>query len=264
MNEIFATLVDSSAGLTQYAFNLLLQSTALIVIGLIVGWTMRRHGSAVQSAIYRATLVTVLVCPLAAITLNMLGLQGWNVQIPSTQQMVTYEVSEAVTETPPPVEVKQLDDQPQSSPAFVDKGASIPQAGVGQVFTDSEIQSEHLQPTTPISSEVVSVSEPVFETRTVVSPTTIAVYGLISSLWIVGTLLLLSRVIFAYRRLNVLRQQSSFADETERAVCESMARRINVSLPEIRRNSLLSSPCLTGIAAPSHFAACGNHRANIA
>ena len=54
-----ANLIEFTAWISQNAFNLFIQSTALILLGLLAARGTRRYGSAVQSAIYRATLVAV-------------------------------------------------------------------------------------------------------------------------------------------------------------------------------------------------------------
>lgn len=58
-------LLDSASAAAGFACNWLLQSTLLIAAGLLLGRIARRRGAAVQSVVYRTTLVAVLVCPLA-------------------------------------------------------------------------------------------------------------------------------------------------------------------------------------------------------
>ena len=60
----FAGIVEICSGAMQLALILLVQSTVLIAMGLAgpVGW-FGRNGAATRSAIYRTTLVAVLLCP---------------------------------------------------------------------------------------------------------------------------------------------------------------------------------------------------------
>ena len=99
--------VNAGAG---FAVNWLLQSTLLISIGLIVGALLRSRGSAVQSLVYRTTLIAVLVCPLATVTLGAAGFTGWSVTMPETWAMDVREpvvesslVSETATEVVDPM-----------------------------------------------------------------------------------------------------------------------------------------------------------------
>src|SRR6476469_6923014 len=79
-----ATIVlDIARAVMGLAVNWLIQSTLLIAGGLTVGYLLRRRGSAVQSAVYRTTLVAALVCPLATWTLSLLGVSGWSLTMPS-------------------------------------------------------------------------------------------------------------------------------------------------------------------------------------
>ena len=54
----------------------LLQSTILIVVGLLAAQVFRTRGAAVQSAIYRATFVALLACPVVSLFLTAVGLSG--------------------------------------------------------------------------------------------------------------------------------------------------------------------------------------------
>jgi hypothetical protein len=66
----------------EFAINWLLQSSLLLAIGLGLGGLLRPQGSAVQSAVYRTTMVAVLVCPLATWGLARMGVSGWSVRLP--------------------------------------------------------------------------------------------------------------------------------------------------------------------------------------
>src|SRR4051794_17381198 len=75
-------LLDAARTIMGLAVNCLIQSTLLIAGGLAVGYLLRRRGSAVQSAVYRTTLVAVLICPLVTSSLSLLGVSGWSFQMP--------------------------------------------------------------------------------------------------------------------------------------------------------------------------------------
>src|SRR6185295_14340861 len=89
-------LLDATRTIMGLAVNWLIQSTLLIAGGLFVGFLLRHRGSAVQSAVYRTTLVAVLVCPLATWGLSLLGVSGWSLQMPSAYSSATATPMESV------------------------------------------------------------------------------------------------------------------------------------------------------------------------
>ncbi len=68
-----------------FAADWLLQSTLLLGVGLTIGKLLGKQGSAVQSAIYRTTLVAVLLCPIATWGLSQAGILGWSMKLPQGQ-----------------------------------------------------------------------------------------------------------------------------------------------------------------------------------
>jgi len=107
---------------------LLLQTTAIALLGLIAGRLLQRHGPIWQSAIYRATFVTVLV----ALAWNILaaGHLPWGMNV--TDRIAPAVASGAATQDrPAPVTMAQPDggmsasgssDAAQSAPAAVSAG----------------------------------------------------------------------------------------------------------------------------------------------
>src|SRR5262245_11655226 len=70
------------AGLSGHGAIWLVQSTALLALGLVVGRLARRAGPAVQNGVYRATLAGVLVCPAASALLAAAGIEGPGLPMP--------------------------------------------------------------------------------------------------------------------------------------------------------------------------------------
>ena len=64
----------------------LVQSTVLLVVGLLAGHLLRRRGPAVQSALYRTTLGAVILCPVASMALAVMGFHGLQIQLPAPPQ----------------------------------------------------------------------------------------------------------------------------------------------------------------------------------
>ena len=247
---------------SQTAFNLLLQSTALILIGLLAARLLKHHGSAVQSAIYRATLVAVLICPAGTLLLRGVGVDAWMIDLPPIGQVV--QVSDAdspsellsdskatmATEVGQPFERLQnssgvaepgeairISDDLRSNPwarenEFAIKGAKESETGIGQ--TDSN------------QVPVVDIAEP--ESKSSIAGW---VYSTIVIAWLAGGLFLLVRLLVAYLQLSRLRGQSVTANEKDAGICQMLADQINVQSPKVLRNPVLSSPCLSGIVRPA-------------
>jgi hypothetical protein len=94
--ELEAAMLDGARAAAGLCANWLFQSTLLIVGGLLIGYLLRRRGSAVQSAVYRTTLVAVLACPLATWGLSQLGVAGWSFEMPLSN------LHQEVSTVPPP------------------------------------------------------------------------------------------------------------------------------------------------------------------
>src|SRR3954469_16365231 len=65
------------------AANGLAQSTLVILAGLAGARLLRRRGAAVQSAVLRAALVSVVACPLASWALGVLRVPGTRIALPA-------------------------------------------------------------------------------------------------------------------------------------------------------------------------------------
>ena len=133
-SQSMAWLAQNSAWLAQNSVNFFLQSTALILIGLIAAKLLKKQGSAVQSAIYRATLVAVIACPLAAMGLSYCGFSGWTFELPeATKTVSVIAAPETSTNS-----LKQFD---KSMSALLQSG-------------DSSVRSQFLPPNEVVSGDM--------------------------------------------------------------------------------------------------------------
>ncbi len=71
-----------SMAAAELALTWLIQSTVLLVLGVLAGRLLRRSGPAVQSAVYRTTLAAVLLCPCTSILLTSMGCRGLLLRMP--------------------------------------------------------------------------------------------------------------------------------------------------------------------------------------
>src|ERR1700722_9565025 len=76
-------IVNHSAPGIQAGVTVLVQSTAVLCLGLLAMALAGRRGAALQSAIVRATLVSVLLCPAVAVLLGEAGVNGLRLQLPN-------------------------------------------------------------------------------------------------------------------------------------------------------------------------------------
>ncbi len=252
MNPEYTLLTEFSAWLAQNALNLLIQSTVLISIGLTAAFLLRRHGSAVQSAIYRATLVCILACPIAGLVISQVGLPAWTIQLPETSRQVSYEIAvpSVATDLLRDAEIRSPDSETEDA-TFITDSANVDEFSITANSESSTVAAPAMTfPPSPVSSEA-TVVETMIEQRSVSNHGLIAIYGFVGMLWIMGTVCLSIRLILAYRKLNRLRRRSIDANQRETALCQKLADQIRVQPPEVCRNALLSSPCLVGITSPA-------------
>lgn len=78
---VVQTGLDAAGALAAWWFAWLVQSVLLTAVGLALAAAARRWGAATQSAIYRTTLVAVLLAPMASAVVCRLGISGWSLPL---------------------------------------------------------------------------------------------------------------------------------------------------------------------------------------
>ena len=86
-------LFGAGLRVVEFACHWFLQSTLLIAVGLALGWMLQKHGSAVQSIVYRTSLAAALLCPLGTWFLALGGASGealarFSVKFPKASDVV--------------------------------------------------------------------------------------------------------------------------------------------------------------------------------
>ena len=69
--------------LAGFGLTWLVQSSVLLAFGLVAGRVFRRSGPAVQSGVYRTTLLAVVICPFASAALGAAGFDGFSLALPA-------------------------------------------------------------------------------------------------------------------------------------------------------------------------------------
>jgi beta-lactamase regulating signal transducer with metallopeptidase domain/uncharacterized GH25 family protein len=267
-------VVDGASFGVRFAANWLLQSSLLILAGLFIAWLVKRRGSAVQSVVYRTTLLAVLVCPLATWGLSLAGVSGWSLDMPAAwnEEVAVASVSEEVamisdySESTEAKTSAQAERREQNLP--LPGPANFPEADVRRpeplIPQDSERASIPAEDFSPRVSEpdadrsLAAVESPADEKATLSVTTSVFEQPAISNfgLWAMGFCLawaviavaLLIRLVWAWRRMVRLCRQGAEADASLSAVCRELASMIGVSPPTIRYSPYVSSPCLGGLS----------------
>jgi beta-lactamase regulating signal transducer with metallopeptidase domain/protocatechuate 3,4-dioxygenase beta subunit len=214
---------------------MLLQSTVLLLVGLTVGRMAQRCGPAVQSGIYRTTLMGVLICPLVSSLLSVAGLEGLSIRMAPTA---------TESETAP---ILTQSDSLTPDPPFPDGGIF---SGAGKspppepTSTGPPLQTEQVSAMPPIP-EAPPASTSVHRDATL----TAVASGLAG--WLFGCSLLTIRLWIGHRRMVRVKATASAADPDVRALCAELASRMDVGAPEVLRSPYLFSPCLDGIRRPA-------------
>lgn len=240
--EVLSTLVVTGAmGLVEFAANWLVQSTLLLAAGLLVGIALRRYGSAVQSAAYRTTLLTVLVAPLATALLGGAGYAGWAIHL-------TEDQAHAAATPPVPIRPAQEASRSVSAVAFrsstdeqaVDRSPVAPRA-------ESASRADAPSPLAPPAS--VSPNEG--RTWEGIAFRVNGGLSLLSLLWIAVSMVLLIGYVQAVKRVRRLRRSATVTDAGSVELLRELAGWFGVRPPQLLWSPLIPSACLSGIRRPA-------------
>lgn len=243
--DVQLILVDAAMAVVEFAVNWLLQSSLLLAAGLALGIVARQHGSAVQSAVYRTTLVAVLICPLATWSLSQVGVSGWSVKLPRngkhapTAQSVVAEHPEHTSDT---TKTEQQLISAQPTGRFPQAASEKPSAlAHDEVRTKNASANVAGQPL----DEIVETVPAVFATNFVGF-----IAWSLASVWLIVTCVFSLRLAIAWRQLNHIRKGGVRAEEATLHLCRQLASALRVIPPEILRSPCLPSPCLAGLRRP--------------
>ena len=258
--SIETTALDVARSVTGLAVNSLCQSTLLIVAGFIFAWLLRRRGSAVQSAIYRTTLIAVLMCPFATWILSRVGMSGWSIEMPVAWQLAAQP--ELPNGKVSPEQDAATGDHDSSSlaappnavgvPAPVDMASDTARAarlldGSGSNGNSRRNSGDAARVITPATE---SASETIGDARAV----GIRRFGWIAMgacvVWFVVATALLTRLSLAWRQLAVTRRRALPADDETVRMSREVAALFGVRPPDVRLSPFLPSPCLAGLRRP--------------
>ncbi|MEX2142767.1 MAG: M56 family metallopeptidase [Pirellulales bacterium] len=240
----------------EIAANVLLQTTLILAAGLVAGRLSRSGGAALQSLVYRTTLVAVLLCPLLAFGLNATGFDRLVLDIEPYFQPEGPDPQIAVksTATRETVESSSFD---LPLPPQVDANTEPAAAEPEQTASLSMPQSSHVELTSPPPYEQSPAAPaPVMEeapqqVELASNNTAVAVALLAAATWIFLSVYLLVRLAIAQLRTVRLRRMAIPVDPAEAALCRQLAADFQVRPPEVLRAPFLSGACLIGYWRPA-------------
>lgn len=244
-------IMSAAAGAVEFAINWLVQSTLLIIAGLLLARFFQRHGAAPQSLIYRTTLAAVLLCPIATWGLGRIGVSGWSITVAPAYQMTRIDpaprdvtaYSSSTSENVPTVNAP-LGVEINSMASAVDGGNSrIEPPPSANLTTESTTQQAILESSSAIETSTTAVSEWIrFEVfwLGLVSPIVLLAWLLVSGC-------LLSRLASSWLKMSRLLRGADCADASTTQLCHRLAKELAVSTPDVMISPFISSPCLVGI-----------------
>ncbi len=229
-------LATVATALGGYGLTWLVQSTALLGLGVVVGSLLKRFGPAVQSGVYRTTLGAVLICPVVSGLLTGAGFEGLVIRLSSPRADVAAPVPIAIAEPVPNQELAVASDsspvsvstttQPMPAPANRAFGCPVAVARiVGQPSADSGVG--RWPGPTGRSGRGRACNVAVRLGR----PGAAAVAGRVADEEAAGV-------------------GGRGRSGCSRALSPHCASRMRVSAPEVLRSPFLFSPCLDGLRRP--------------
>ncbi len=249
-----AIMAGSSAP-ADIMLNWLLQSTALLAIGLLIGRLSRRWGPAVQSAVYRTTLGAVLLCPIASIALTAMGLSGVVLRLPVLTASADQPAEApdqsglAITRSPEAELVSRLamDGDPLAS-------RTAPAPPLLEVLQQADRpDAAGLPPTAGgLADSPGRANESASSAGSTGVADLLAMAGTIAfAAWLLGTTALGVRLLVSHRRMARLRSAAIPAGADAASLCRILAEQMRLNPPEVLRSPFLSSPCLDGLRRPA-------------
>ncbi|QDT92221.1 M56 family metallopeptidase [Gimesia algae] len=232
--------------IADFAVHILLQSLVLITIGLLAVRVCGRHKPAVQSTILRVTLIAVLFCPLASLTLSKVGITGYALLPAWESDQIVQSDSPTIlqlTNSLPPVAdentVRRIKD-----PNGIADTNRLP----GTDF-DSTSLPHTGNPETGLTAQTVpkeeSFSDPVTSNRS------LPVVGwIVSLIWVTGAGFFLTKLLLACHQVSQLCRNSQPAEAAVQELCRKTSKTLSLNPPQVKIAASVHSPCLIGIWNP--------------
>ena len=204
---------------------------------------MHKYGAAVQSAVYRTTLLAVLASPLMILVFPQSGIYGWS--IPDWKS-ASFIVTPPGNANPGIAESRLVSSRRQTQVAEENVHHVEPELADGE---GSDSQLHGLSATDRTSATLQAPTRTQADGQASIDR--VAFIALTANiLWFSTSLLLVLRMCWAWRQLEKLCLTAHLPDARTIEICNESAKWMNVSPPAVLRSPFLTSPCLVGIRSP--------------
>ncbi len=225
----------------------LIQSTVLLVSGLLAGHLLRKWGPAVRSALYSTTLCAVILCPVASVSMAALGVSGLLIRLPAPSENYRNTLANA----PLGRELQPSIDGNVARPHHDDAlSAPTSQTLVAPMLPDISRDPARAAGVAPPMA--ASVPLPV-QSDSLAPWADLIGWGsaLFMAAWLLGAAGLGMRLLIGHRRMARLRSSAIDAEPDVLVLCRDLARRMRLDPPSVLRSPFLCSPCLDGLRRPA-------------
>ena len=260
-------LMNWSLIVSDFVLHWVIQSSLLILVGLVAARLLRKRGAAFQSAIYRTTLMAACVCPFTTWGLSQTEFSGWAFRFPDAwkTEQVTQAHPQPIIDLPSePTAVNSattaLDVQPQA--AVKPLAATVPSQTAPnhipsnpQATPSTEINQRSQPLPTTAENESLGLLSPVeapSPPRALTGSTMSRPYLPVTvCLWLAISLFLLFRLFMGHWKMSGIRRMAVLTDESTLEVCQELSRALQVKKPQVLSSPFLPGPCLTGLIRPA-------------
>ncbi|MHC4592600.1 MAG: ankyrin repeat domain-containing protein, partial [Planctomycetota bacterium] len=218
----------------------LLQSSALVLVGLLVARLLRRRGAAVRSAVLRATLAGALLCPVVAAVLSASGLALPVLRVPRAPTALQPVPS---TNQPDQIWLEEEAAIAESQPFTPRETPAIPPTMAAVEAPADPRPAGVLPPATTPAVEAAAH-------RMTLAPMAWA-YVIMAGMWLGGAVLLLARLAICHGVVLGLRRRGKPAPEDVGHRMEVLAARMGAKRPLMVSSGKARSPFLTGLFRPA-------------
>ncbi len=244
--------VEWTKFLIGLAIDFSVQSTLLIAVGLILAWLVGRSGAAVQSTVYRATLVSVIACSTLTVGLELIGVQGLNLDLTEKLHWSWLDDGDrsAAHSSSGLLPSSEFRRGPKSN-RHIDSSVS----DRNQIAAEHQFSNRAEPPAVEFSrtGDSLDLKHGSSESLTSHGSNNLLEILTVSAfvIWLGVSSVLLGRIASALMLVARLRRQADSVDTDTARTCAELARLLSVSPPDVLRSPLVSSPCLVGIFYPA-------------
>jgi len=239
--SILQPCLEFSEAVVRFGANGLFQSTLLIALGLAVGRAIRFKGAAVQSAVYRLTLATALACPVVSLILAAVGVPGMYLNLHVAPKSGGAEASETAAATTDAARAESPMNASLVGASSRDARPKWPEQADRRNGPPAAASAPH----DAIAQEPAPATLEPSKAASSLDWRLLAVDGLAVA-WLLGTGLLLIRLLLGWRLAASLRRTASPADSRTISLCLALAEQLGIRPPLVLRTPFSSSPLLLG------------------